>query len=290
MICCPQTPPSVVFQQKRKKKRSQTNSKRNLHTQLVHHRGASLLSPQVKQAPSHHPQGSPQTRQIVKYATRSAVTIVFPIEQPTSVHRVCQAGHTPGLSLQRKKDSEIRNGSHRCRWLRRRVEVWDGQMKEEKQNGQISPRNPAFHAVPMARGSSGNAWETHPPHSHAPSFTAPQSSPASLVKHTARLSGMASSLLGEKGRVAMAPLPASPVFLFSLCFWWHVTEWERTSCPSALLSVHAQNREGNNKRVGQAARRNKCEGNKQNNRTNKESDGYARGIFSGNWCHLQWIT
>ncbi|RNF14713.1 hypothetical protein TcG_07648 [Trypanosoma cruzi] len=130
MICCPQTPPSVVFQQKRKKKRSQTNSKENLHPQRVHHRGASLFSLQVKQAPSHHPQGSPQTRQIAKHATRSAVTIVFPIGQPTPVHRVCRAGHTPGLSLQRKKDSEIRNGSRRSRWLSRRVEVWDGRIKK----------------------------------------------------------------------------------------------------------------------------------------------------------------
>ncbi|RNC36871.1 hypothetical protein TcCL_Unassigned00108 [Trypanosoma cruzi] len=103
MLCCPQTPPSVVFRQKRKKKRSQTNSKRNLHTQRVHHRGASPLSPQVKQAPSHHPQGSPQTRQIATYATRSAATIVFPIGQPTSVHRVCRAGRTrPAAATQKR--------------------------------------------------------------------------------------------------------------------------------------------------------------------------------------------
>ncbi|RNC35732.1 hypothetical protein TcCL_Unassigned01369 [Trypanosoma cruzi] len=103
VLCCPQTPPSVMFQQKRMKKRSQTNSKRSLQTQRVHHRGASLLSPQLKETPSHHPKGSPQTRQIAKYATRSAVTIVFPIGQPTPVHHVCRAGQIRSASATQKR-------------------------------------------------------------------------------------------------------------------------------------------------------------------------------------------
>ncbi|RNC36660.1 hypothetical protein TcCL_Unassigned00362 [Trypanosoma cruzi] len=136
----------------------------------------------------------------------------------------------------------MRNGSSHSRWISRRVEVWERRIEKEKQNGQRAPRNPAFHAVPMARGSSGDAWGTHPPHSHAPSFMAPQSSPAGLVKHTARLSGVASSFLGEKDAWRWFPSPLH--FFFSSCFWWHVTEGERTSCPRALLSVHAQKQGG----------------------------------------------
>ncbi|EKG01202.1 hypothetical protein TCSYLVIO_007812 [Trypanosoma cruzi] len=139
IVWCPSSQCSAVrrhrplwcFSKSKKKKHSQTNSKENLHPQCVHHRGALPLSPQVKQAPSHHPQGSPQTRQIAKYATRSTVTIVFPIGQPTPVHRVCRAGHTRPVAAT-QKDSEIRNGSRRSRWLSRRVEVWDGRMKENK--------------------------------------------------------------------------------------------------------------------------------------------------------------
>ncbi|RNC44583.1 hypothetical protein TcCL_NonESM05690 [Trypanosoma cruzi] len=48
----------------------------------------------------------------------------------------------------------------------------------------------------------------------------------------------------RKGRVAMVSLPASLFFSFSSCFWWHLTEGERTSCPRALLSVHGQKKRG----------------------------------------------